>query len=103
MRKSIVAIGFAGAAVLLSQTAAAWNDMGHKVVAIIADHYLLPAARTQVEAMLQADKDTLTAHDIASEATWADQYRLNDSTDQTKAWHFADIDAAQPNVPNACF
>lgn len=76
---------------------------GHRVVALIAEHYLSPVARAEVQTMLQADTDTLTAHDIASEATWADRYRLNDSTDRTKDWHYADIDAARPNIPAACF
>jgi nuclease S1 len=52
-----------------------WGDDGHKTVALIAEHYLTPAAKKQIEAMLAADTDELTKHDIASEATWADRYR----------------------------
>jgi mono/diheme cytochrome c family protein len=101
MRTSILAVGLAVA--MASHAALAWNDMGHEIVAIVAEHYLTPAARTQVEAMLQADTDGLTAHDIASEATWADKYGTNDSTGRTRAWHFADITAGRPNIPRACF
>ena len=56
----------------------AWGDEGHKVIGIIAEHYLDPAVRTKVAPLLAADTDTLTDHDIASEATWADKYRDSD-------------------------
>jgi hypothetical protein len=42
---------------------------------LIAAHYLDPAARAKVAMLLAADTNTLTGHDIASEATWADRYR----------------------------
>lgn len=103
MNRFVVAAGAAGAALGVSGAALAWNDMGHQVVAIIAEQYLVPAAKAQVQAMLQQDSDPLTVHDLASEATWADKYRANDLSDRTKAWHFADIDAARPNIPAACF
>ena len=103
MYRSIIVAVAASAALGVSGTALAWNDLGHQVVAIIAEHYLTPAAHAQVQAMLQQDGDALTAHDIASEASWADKYRANDSTGRTKGWHFADIDAARPNIPAACF
>jgi hypothetical protein len=44
--------------------------------------------------MLTADPDTLTAHDIASGASWADRYRDSDRGgsrqryEQTRQWHF---------------
>ncbi len=41
----------------LPQQAAAWGDDGHKTVALIAQHYLTPAARKQADAMLAADTD----------------------------------------------
>ena len=63
---------------LLPARAAAWGDEGHKIVVLIAEQYLEPAARAEVGAMLAADRDNLTAHDIASEATWADWYRDSD-------------------------
>jgi hypothetical protein len=55
--------------------AGAWGDDGHKTVALIAEHYLTPTTKRQVDALLAADTDNLTKHDIASEATWADRYR----------------------------
>jgi hypothetical protein len=78
------------------RAALAWGDDGHKVVALIAQHYLTPAAKKQVGAMLAADTDPLTQHDIASEATWADRYRdsnrRKDNYDATKRWHFVDLE-----------
>jgi hypothetical protein len=88
--------------------AAAWGDEGHKVIALIAEHYLDPAVRANVTGLLTADTDTLTGHDIASEATWADKYRDSDR-DTTKIgyeatwrWHFVDIELAQPDLASAC-
>jgi mono/diheme cytochrome c family protein len=110
MRKSILAIWLAGAAAALASPAAlAWNDMGHQIVALIAEQYLSASARTQIEALLQSDTDTLTAHDIVSASVWADRYRDSDKDttreryDHTRRWHFADIDAGRPDIPAACF
>jgi len=62
--------------------ACAWGDDGHKTIALIAEQYLEPAVKTKIAAMLDADPDGLTPHDLASEATWADKYRdsNNDGT-----------------------
>jgi hypothetical protein len=51
----------------------------------------------------------LTAHDIASEATWADKYRDRDRNgtkihyQATWRWHFVDIELSQPDLAAACF
>jgi len=87
----------------------AWGDEGHKVIALVAEHYLDPTVRAKVAALLAADTDTLTGHDIASEATWADKYRDSDR-DTTKIryeatwrWHFVDIELEQPDLTSSCF
>jgi hypothetical protein len=86
-----------------------WGDEGHKVIALITEHYLDPALRSRVTTLLAADTDTLTAHDIASEATWADTYRDSDRSttkiryEATWRWHFVDIEIAQPDLASACF
>jgi S1/P1 Nuclease len=89
--------------------ATAWGDEGHNVIALIAEHYLNPSVRAKVARLLAADTDSLTAHDIASEATWADKYRDSDR-DTTKIryqatwrWHFVDIELSQPDLAAACF
>lgn len=79
---------------LKPQAALAWGNEGHMIVAIIADHYLDPAVRDKVNALLASDTDKLTKHDIASAATWADKYRDSDFKttkrryNQTYRWHF---------------
>jgi hypothetical protein len=63
---------------LLPQHPHAWGDQGHRIIALIADHYLDPTARTNLGVMLGGDTDGLTAHNIASESMWADKYRDSD-------------------------
>jgi len=84
----------------------AWGDKGHEIVALIADSFLQPDVRRRVGAMLAADTDPLTAHDIAAEATWADAYRQADidgSRARTRKWHFVDIELYAPDLDLACF
>jgi hypothetical protein len=92
---------------MIPHAAFAWGDDGHKVVALIAQQYLTPEARRAVTAMLAADSDSLTRHDIASEATWADKYRdsnhRHDHYIQTRDWHFVDIELDNPDISAACF
>jgi hypothetical protein len=65
---------FLAVALTVPHPAFAWGDEGHRIIALIAKHYLDPAARAKMAMLLSADTDTLTGHDIASEATWADKY-----------------------------
>jgi hypothetical protein len=100
---------FVALAVTATHPAFAWGDEGHEIIALIAEQYLDPAARAKVAMLLAADTDTLTAHDIASEATWADRYRDSDRDttkvryEGTREWHFVDIELVQPNLTSACF
>jgi hypothetical protein len=71
-------------------------------VALIAAHYLQPAVKTQIDAMLAADTDGRTKHDFASEATWADRWR-EDHYDQTELWHYVDMEIGSPDLKSACF
>jgi hypothetical protein len=83
-----------------------WGDEGHHIVALIAQPFLLPDVRTKVGALLSADPDPLTRHDIAAAATWADKYRdadINHSRLRTRQWHFVDIEITMPNLDAACF
>jgi hypothetical protein len=103
----LLAIGaFCGA--LAPSPAFAWDEEGHKIVALIADHYLDPAVKKKIDAMLTADKDTLTPHDIASEAVWADSYRDLDRTKAqirfavTDSWHSLPIELDHPDIDAAC-
>jgi hypothetical protein len=88
------------------RTASAWGDEGHEVVALIAQSFLDSDVRRRVTALLAADTGSLTAHDIAAAATWADKFRdanINGSRQKTSQWHFVDIEIADPNLDQACF
>jgi hypothetical protein len=93
---------------LLPVPAHAWGNTGHEVVALIAEPYLKPGVRQKVFALLAADTSTLTAHDLASEATWADRWRDSDRNtthvhyNATEHWHFVDIELATPDLDAAC-
>jgi hypothetical protein len=106
LSRSIAAALFTGAP--LPQSAGAWGDEGHELIALITEQNLEPATRAEVGAMLSTDPDSLTAHDIASEATWADWYRDSDSDGsrerykRTREWHFVNIELGSPNLDRAC-
>jgi hypothetical protein len=91
----------------LPNSAFAWGDDGHKTVALIAQQCLTSTTKKTVDAMLAADSDSLTPHDFASEATWADKYRdennRHDHYQETQNWHFTDIEIDSPDLTTACF
>jgi hypothetical protein len=100
---------FTGVIAQRSAPVHAWGDDGHKIVARIADHYLTATARAQVAALLAGDTSPLTAHDLASEATWADKFRDSDRNttkvhyNKTHEWHYVDIALDHPDLAAACF
>jgi hypothetical protein len=87
------AVGVAG-------PASAWGDLGHEVAALIAYDHLTPKARTRVDALLAADKDTLTGSGFADRAVWADRYRAYNRA--TAPWHVIALDLDSPSLPAAC-
>ena len=101
MLKRRLALVAAISALSFPAAALAWGYEGHEVVAAIARSYLTPEVRARVDRMLAADPDTLTAHDMLDEATWADSYR--NSHKETGAWHFVDIELDHPDLEAACF
>ena len=106
MAKSVMRVALAAGAMICAlalpiRNANAWGDEGHEVVALIAYHFLDPSVKLKVDALLASDTDTLTKHDIASEATWADKYR--EHARQTAKWHYVDIEIDDPNIDAACF
>jgi S1/P1 Nuclease len=106
-RASLAILALASTAAFIHpRSALAWGDEGHEVVAVVAQSFLDADVRKRVAALLAADTDTLTAHDIASEATWADKYRdsnTNGSRTRTSQWHFVDIEIKSPDIDQACF
>ncbi|MGC4061116.1 MAG: S1/P1 nuclease [Aquabacterium sp.] len=93
---------------LSQQPAHAWGDDGHKIVGLIANHYLDAAVQSQVAAILAGDQTHLVpATDISTEATWADKYRDSDRPagpryTKTHNWHFVDIELSSPDQDAAC-
>ena len=112
-RKRTVLLAPVFAAAVLAATipdcAFGWGDEGHQVVGAIADHYLDPTVRAQVNQLLAGDTTGLTSSkDILNEATWADHYRDSDRPNgphykTTHTWHFVDIELSGPNLDTACF
>ncbi len=94
----------------IAPSAYAWGDEGHRIVALVAQHYLSPRARTRIDALLQKDSSGLTDDtSMASEATWADHYRDSDRNttrvryERTRQWHFVDLELQSPDLAQACF
>src|SRR5258708_14537072 len=102
MRTIVATAMLCGIALTTPQPARAWSEEAHEIVALIADHYLTPAVHDQVAAMLAADTDKFTRHDIASEAAWVDRYRDSDFKttkkryNQTYWWRF--VYTGQPST-----
>ncbi len=84
----------------------AWGDDGHEVIALIAQSRLDAVVRTKIDALLAADPDTLTAPTLAAAATWADKFRdsnRNGARQNTRVWHFVDLEITGPDLDRACF
>jgi nuclease S1 len=95
-------------ALALPSIARAWGDEGHTIVGHIAYALITPAARKQVDALLKADHDQLTATDFPSRTTWADKWRDSDRPNGpryngTREWHFVDIEIPDGTLAVACF
>ncbi|HEU0196533.1 MAG TPA: S1/P1 nuclease [Nevskiaceae bacterium] len=93
----------------MPSTALAWGNEGHQVVALIARHYLHPAVRERVDALLQTDTSPLVRHNMADEATWADKWReaggdLDASGHhRTAKWHYVNLELVRPSLSWACW
>jgi hypothetical protein len=106
-----IAIFLVGLMLLLRPgTGHCWGDEGHEIVGLIAEHYLEPAVRARVVALLAQDASGLTrGTGIAQEATWADKFRDSDRDTtqrhygQTREWHYVDIELDRPDLDEACF
>ncbi len=104
-----LAASWALAAIGWPAPAAAWGDEGHEIIGHLAAHYLSPAARRAVDALLAEDATGLTpSRSLAAETTWADRYRDSDRGGDarryrgTREWHYVDIEIAAPDLDAAC-
>lgn len=81
----------------------AWGEEGHRVVALIAEHYLRPAARRRIDAILATDPEP-KAEDLAYQATWADRWREDDPDGRrTASWHYVNLELVHPSLQWACW
>jgi len=71
---------------ILPSAAFAWGQMGHRIVAEVAYHYLSPEACRDVD-------DILGTHGLVYWATWPDEIKTDPSIyPMSYDWHFQDID-----------
>jgi hypothetical protein len=91
-------------------SAQAWGDEGHQIVALIAQHYLEAPVGRRIQELLASDRSELVPDtSMAMEAMWADRYRDSDRDagaaryQQTRQWHYVDLELRAPNLQRACF
>ncbi len=85
MKNKFFSVAALAVATLAPNHAFAWGVEGHVVVANIAEAYLTPTAKSNVQQLLNA----VGASHMADVASWADQVRS--SRPETAPWHFVDI------------
>ena len=96
-------------AAFAQQSAYAWGNDGHKVVGLIAQHYLSPVELAEVQRLLDFPADTALKATMEDRATWADAYRDGDRNTTkvryilTRNWHFVDLDINHPDMTASCF
>lgn len=66
-----------------ANTAFAWGNQGHQVIAMLAEAQLSPAARKEVNRLLALEP----GETLVSIATWADEHR----SPATTAWHYVNF------------
>jgi len=66
----------------------AWGPKGHRIVALIAEAHLTPAAKQAVADLLDVETDP-RIKTLADAATWPDL--IKGDRPETKPWHFVDI------------
>ena len=104
---------------LATFTGAAWafGDVGHEVIALVAQPNLNTKAAAEVARLLATDVDAfkmrdghLTSDTFDRQATWADYYRDSQRAGgktpeqiHSYSWHFVDIEIQGGSLENACF
>jgi hypothetical protein len=98
-----IALTAVGLIALMPRSGLAWGDEGHEIIAVVAEAFLYPGERNKVAAILTDDPDNVTAPGIARAATWADRFRDSDRNgsrqhyEQTRQWHFVDVELTGPH------
>ena len=89
MKLSRIALAGVIATISFSSPALAWGQLGHSIIAEIAQRHLSQSARTALGTLIG---DT----SLASISVWADDYKFTDAGKGTYRWHFVDIGIAHP-------
>jgi hypothetical protein len=74
------------------QSGFAWGPEGHEVIALIAEHYMTPAAKAKATEILDGSSPE-------SVASWADEYRTHHR--EPGPWHYIDIPLADSQIDMA--
>ncbi|MBE0595113.1 MAG: S1/P1 nuclease [Gemmatimonadales bacterium] len=69
---------------LPTAAATVWGANGHRIVAAIAERYLLPATSQRVHALLGP-------FPLARFGEWGDKYRASPAGEHTATWHYVNI------------
>lgn len=72
--------------------ALAWGADGHRIVGLLAETDLTPAARTEVRRLLGAETDPT----LAGVSTWADEIRDEQRWRHTARWHWVNLPRENP-------
>ncbi|MBS7458375.1 S1/P1 nuclease [Coralloluteibacterium stylophorae] len=75
--------------VALPRPAAAWNELGHRLVGELAQRQLSPAAQAEVGRLLEGEPEPT----LAGVAAWADELRGSDEAAyrRTGGWHYVNF------------
>ena len=78
----------------IASSSYAWGEKGHRIVALIAQDRLTPAAKAAIADLLSVETDT-RVHSFEDGAVWPDL--IKGQRPETKPWHFVDIQKALTN------
>lgn len=65
--------------------ALAWGVLGHRIVGQVADSYLTPKARIEIQKILGTETMAMTAN-------WADFIKSDSTYDYLNSWHYVNLD-----------
>lgn len=87
----------------------AWGNDGHRTIGLIAEHFLTPSEKAEVDRLLALPIELDLPATMKDRATWADAFRDSDRNttkvryNLTHNWHFVDLELDQPDMSSACF
>ncbi len=76
--------------VLSSSICLGWGQLGHRLIAQIAEDHLSTVAHWQILVLLQDEPNLEQGHELADIASWADKWRYTRAGHVTAPWHYDD-------------